>query len=110
MTADSEVGTSLTQASFTSTSTFTLAPQVKRALEKLARTHIWDSGTSQHTFTLEENFISLRPYSGNGILGIGGKSTQPKATGTYKVHALVNGEHSFALLKDALWNPEAAST
>ena len=107
MPADSEVGTFLTQASFTSTSTSTLAPQAKKALEKLARTHIWDSGSSQHTFILEENFISLRPYSGNGILGIGGKSTQPKATGTYKVHSLVNGEHSFALLKDALWNPEA---
>ena len=102
MPADSEVGTFLTQASFTCTCTSTLAPQVKKALEKLARTHIWDSGTSQHTFILEENFVSLRPYSGNGILGIGGKITHPKAIGTYKVHTFVNGEHSFALLKDAL--------
>jgi len=100
--ADSEVGTFLTQASFTSTSTSTLAPQVKKALEKLARTHIWDSGTSQHTFILEKNLISLRLYCGNSILGIGEKVTQPKAVRTYKVHAFVNGEHSFALLKDAL--------
>ena len=82
MPADSEVGTFLTQANVISTSISTLAPQVKKALEKLARTQIWDSGTSQQTFTLEENFISLRPYSGNCILGIGGKFTQPKAIGT----------------------------
>jgi len=79
-----------------------LAPQVKKALEELARIHIWDSGTSQHTFILEKNLISLRLYCGNSILGIGEKVTQPKAVRTYKVHAFVNGEHSFALLKDAL--------
>lgn len=51
--------------------------------------------------------MSLRPYSGDGILGVGGKITHPKATGTYKVPTFVNGKHNFALLKDALWNPEA---
>ena len=51
--------------------------------------------------------MSLRSYFGDGILGVGGKITHPKATGTYKVATFVNGKHSFALLKDALWNPEA---
>ena len=54
-----------------------------------------------------ENFVSLRTYVGDGVLGVGGKITYPKAVGTYKVPTFVNGKRSFALLKDALWNPEA---
>ena len=55
----------------------------------------------------KENFMSLRPYLGDGVLGVGGKITYPKAIGTYKVLTFVNGKHGFALLKDSLWNPEA---
>lgn len=76
-------------------------------LESLSKVDILDSGTSQHTFIREENFLNLRPYVGNGVLGIGGKITYPKAIGTYKVTTSVNGKHGFALLKDALWNPAA---
>jgi transposase InsO family protein len=54
-----------------------------------------------------ESFVGLRPYVGDGVLGVGGKITYPKAVGTYKIPTFVNGRHSFALLKDALWNPEA---
>lgn len=49
----------------------------------------------------------MRPYSGHGVLGVGGKITYPKAIGTYKVATFVKGKHGFALLRDALWNPEA---
>ena len=49
----------------------------------------------------------MRPYSGDGIIGVGGMVLRPKGIGTYKISTFVNGRHSFALLKDALWNPEA---
>ncbi|KAK9439706.1 Integrase, catalytic core [Metarhizium brunneum] len=101
--AESEIGTLFARLSLATTP----SSKVQRTLESLSKTDIFDSGTSQHTFMSKENFMSLRPYLGDGVLGVGGKITYPKAIGTYKVLTFVNGKHGFALLKDSLWNPEA---
>ncbi|EXU94486.1 hypothetical protein X797_012442 [Metarhizium robertsii] len=79
--AESEIGTLFARLSLATTP----SSKVQRTLESLSKTDIFDSGTSQHTFTRKENFMSLRPYLGDGVLGVGGKITYPKAIGTYKV-------------------------
>lgn len=50
-----------------------------------------DTGCTQHLSHRKQDFISMRPYTGGVIQGIGGSTIQPKGIGTVKLGCNIRG-------------------
>jgi hypothetical protein len=68
--------------------------------------YVVDTGCSQHSSCRKEDFISLRPYSGRPLSGIGGSKLIPQGVGTIKLECNSHGKRVFMLLANTLYCPD----
>src|SRR5438045_4840962 len=59
----------------------------------------------QHSSCRREDFVSIYPYHGKPLSGIGGVQLMPEGVGTLKVDCNVQGKQSFMLLTNTLYCP-----
>ena len=71
--------------------------------------NLWalDTGCTQHLSHRKQDFISMRPYTGEVIQGIGRSTIQPKRVGTVKLGCNIRGRRVIMLLSDTLFCPNA---
>ena len=71
--------------------------------------NLWalDTGCTQQLSHRKQDFISIRPYTGGVIQGIGGSTIQPKGVGTVKLGCNIRGRRVIMLLSDTLFCPDA---
>ena len=67
--------------------------------------YVVDTGCAQHSSCRREDFVSLYPYHGKPLSGIGGVQLMPEGVGTVKVDCSVRGRQSFMLLTNTLYCP-----
>jgi hypothetical protein len=67
--------------------------------------YVVDTGCSQHSSCRKEDFVSLHPYNGKPLSGIGGVRLMPKGVGTVKVDCNIRGKQSSMLLTNTLYCP-----
>ena len=80
-----------------------------------AHTGLWnlwalDTGCTQHLSYRKQDFITMKPYTGRVIQGIGGSRIQPKGVGTVKLGCNIRGRRVVMLLSDTLFIQTLALT
>jgi hypothetical protein len=68
--------------------------------------YVADTGCSQHSICRKEDFISLQPYTGKPLSGIGNTKLTPQGVGTAQLICNIGGKPVFMLLSNALFCPD----